>query len=99
VLVELDLPTLRKERRGGALDEAARCTAARCGAVRRGAVRCGAVRCGTVRCGARLLQQLLLASRGGVAPQPIEHRQVCALRRLTARLACDCLGHILTRRE
>jgi hypothetical protein len=94
VLVELDLPTLRKERRGGALDEAARCTAARCGAVRRGAVRCG-----TVRCGARLLQQLLLASRGGVAPQPIEHRQVCALRRLTARLACDCLGHILTRRE
>jgi hypothetical protein len=73
--------------------------AVRRGAARCGAVRCGAVRCGTVRCGARLLQQLLLASRGGVAPQPIEHRQVCALRRLTARLACDCLGHILTRRE
>ena len=63
------------------------------GAVRRG---CGAVRRG---CGAARLLQLLLASRGGVAPQPIEHRQVCALRRLTARLACDRLGHVLTRRE
>ena len=39
VLVELDLLPLRKGRRGGALDEAARCTAARCGA---GAARCGA---------------------------------------------------------
>ena len=49
VLVELDLPTLRQGRRGGALDEAARCRAARHGAARRGAARRG----GAARGGAR----------------------------------------------
>ena len=77
--------------------------ATRRGAARRGgcgAVRCGAVRYGAVRCGGgapRLL--LLLASRGGVPAQSIEHRQVGALRRLAARLASDAVGHVLSRRE
>ena len=86
----------RRCARGG---EAGRWTRRR-GAGQRGTARRGAARRrGAGRREARLLLQLLLASRGGVAPQPIEHRQVRALRRLTARLACDRLGHVLARRE
>ena len=75
----------------------------RCGAVRRGAVRRGAaaglqqsMRAGT--CSPRF-RLLLLACRGGVRAQSIEHRQVGALRRLAARLASDGVGHVLSRRE